>query len=180
MRALMRMAALLAAGGLCVLILGRLAMPDAPLTERRAAALSVQAWPMTLSDENLVDAIAALSFHHRLARVSWDHSMLGADILLRGGGDAAGGLADDLVALISFSFEDTANVRQVLIRVYRPAGGRKELLFYGDPRREDWNVSRKAAFKAAAENGDWRGLMEACGLKGTPAGERWLQHVAKS
>jgi len=180
MRALMRLAALLAAGGLCVLILGRLAMPDAPLTERRAAALSVQARPMTLSDENLVDAIAALSFHHRISRVGWDHSMLGADMMLRGGGGAAGALADDLMALISFSFEETANVRQVLIRVYRPAGGGKELLFYGDPRRENWNEARKAALKAAVQGGDWRGLMEACGLKATPAGERWLQHVAKS
>lgn len=180
MRPLRWMAALMAAGAASVLILGRLPMLETQMKEGRAAAVSARHAPVILSDDNLVDALGTLRLHHRLKRVGWDHSILAVDILLTDRPDAPSAMAEDLAAFLRFSFEETENVRQALIRVYRPAGGRMELLLYGDPRREDWAMAQKIPQATAPDGAGWRGLLEAYRLKATAAGERWLQVVANS
>lgn len=174
------MAALMAAGMLSILVLGRLPLMEPQLKElRRTAAVTAPYRPMILSDNNLVDAIAALRLHHRLSRVGWDHSILTLDITLRDNGEAVPGLWKDIASVLRFSFEETGNVHQTLIRVYRlSADHRRVLLLYGDPRREDWIRDRMGGYEASG-NGETREMLKHYGLAATPDGERWLEVTAK-
>jgi hypothetical protein len=174
------MAALMAAGGFCVLILGRMPMLETQMSSLRAAAVSADYPPVSLSDDNLVDAVGSIRLHHRLAHVGWDHSILAMDIMLRQGQHDPLGLAEDISALLRFSFDGTENVRQALIRVYRAADGRKELLFYGDLRREYWAKAGETQPEAASESAMLRSLLVRYRFSATAAGERWLQLLANS
>ncbi len=171
--------ALAAAGLVSIFVLGRMPLLEPQLQElRRTAAVSAPYRPITLSDDNLVDAVAALRLHHRLTRVGWDHSILTLDITLRENGNAVAGLQRDIASVLRFSFEETDNVHQTLIRVYRStADRRRELLFYGDPRREELANARATGISAEG-SGELRQLLEVYRLAATPAGKRWLEVLA--
>jgi hypothetical protein len=161
-----------------ILVLGTLAALEPRMRELRGAASATAAYrAWTLSDDNLADAVGGLQLHHRITRVAWDHNILSVDLLLREGETGGAALWADVAALIRFSFADAGNVRRTLIRVYGGPEGRRTLLFYGDPGREDWPADRLAALRPPADGAE-AAFRERASLKATPAGERWLRNFA--
>jgi hypothetical protein len=168
------------AGIAAILVLGRLSVLEPQVQEhRKSAAVSAPERQQTLSDDNLADAIAGLRMNHRITRVGWDHSILTLDLTLRDGAGGAESLWRDMAVLIRFSFGEAANVHQTLVRVYRDTDGRRTLLFYGDPRREDWTDARIEVLRPPEAGADepFRRLIR---LSVTPSGERWLRNLAIS
>lgn len=165
-----------AAGLAAVLLLGQLPGWEQGLQERRrAVAAMAPRSPLLLSDDNLPDAFTALRFREKLTGVGWDHSILTVDLTLRDPAAAeAEYLWEDLSTLIRFSFADTGNVRQLLYRVYAEERGRRQLMLYGDSRREDWRDGEAAGLRApdAASLPRFRGKIR---MSLTPAGEKWLR-----
>lgn len=170
----------MAFGVACILVLGAIPALDARLQQLRLeTAASAPLRPSVLSDDNIPDAIAGLHLRHRIAKVSWDHSMLTLDLKIREERSAATALWEDMVALIRFSFGTTGNVQQLLVSVYRETGGRNVLLFYGDPRRSEWTKETLAALETPA-GGEETSFRRKISLSSTPSGERWLRNLANS
>lgn len=173
-------AAAIALGLASILVLGRLPMLDPHVQElRRETAVTAPYRPLALSDDNLADAAAGFALQSRLIRIGWDHSILTVDLALRQGADRPEDLWGDIVFLLRFAFAEAGNVRQVLIRVYRDPDERKTLLFYGDPRRENWTADRLNGLRLP-DPGTNGTMLEELSLKATPAGERWLRNFANS
>jgi hypothetical protein len=167
-----------ALGVAAIMLLGALASQDEPLRAGRAAGVSAAYRTWTLTGDNLADAIGSIPLHHRLTRVDWDDAILSADLLVREGARAPDSIWEDAAALIRFSFEEADNVRRLLIRVYGESGTRKELLFYGDPARDEWPAARLKRLRPYP--GAERPSLSASqlSLESTPAGERWLRNFA--
>jgi len=161
-----------------MLLLGRLAVLEPRLQSlRQDVAAAAPPQPVSLSDDNLTDAIASLRLRHRIVRVGWDHRMLAIDLAIAADDRQPSALWRDLVALVQFSFGETDNVRQTLMRVYQTAGeGDSILLFYGDPRRGDWPRQRLTAL-VQPQDRSGESFRRRVGLSATPAGERWLAKV---
>ncbi len=160
-----------------ILLLGRLAdMDKAEQTaDRDAAAAPLKL--VSLTDDNLPDAIASLRLKQRATRVGWDHHRLTIDLLMSEGERQAETLWRDLASILQFSFGETGNVRQTLIRIYREAdSGRRVLMFYGDPGRTEWSPERIAALKAP-DRGSADAFRRQIGLSATPAGDKWLSDM---
>ncbi|WP_123040804.1 hypothetical protein [Cohnella candidum] len=166
------------AGIAAILALGSLQTLEPKVRElRQAAEVTAPQVRGILSDDNLADAVASLTLNHRIGKVGWDHSILTLDLTLKENAGGAASLWRDMAEVLRFSFLDAVNVRQTLVRVYRQTEGRRVLLFYGDPRREEWPRSRlenAVEPKRLTEEAFRSGI----GLTSTPAGARWLRNLA--
>ncbi|MBW5446643.1 hypothetical protein GE107_11280 [Cohnella sp. CFH 77786] len=164
-----------------MLALGRLPAAEPRVQElREAAAVSVPEGGMTISDDNLADAVASLRLNHRITKVGWDHSILTIDLTLRNGVRGDDSLWSDMAGLLRFAFGETGNVHRTLIRVYLETNGRKTLLFYGAPSRDEWTGKRLERLERLArpQAGAEAAFAGAAGLSVTPAGERWIRNIA--
>jgi len=160
-----------------ILLLGRLAdfeqSGQAGHRDTAAAPLKL----VSLTDDNLPDAIAALRLKLRATRVGWDHQRLTIDLLMPGAERQPEAVWHDLASILRFSFGETGNVRQTLVRIYREAdNGRRVLMFYGDPGRAEWPQERIAELKAP-ERVSADALRRRIGLSATPAGDKWLSDM---
>lgn len=166
-----------ALGLAALLLLGRLAGPEPPEQTPHRDAAAAPLKPISLTDDNLPDAVASLRLQLRAIRVGWDHHLLTIDLLMPDGERRTEAAWRDLASIVRFSFGETANVRQTLVRIYREADhGRRVLLFYGDPSRADWPPERVAALKAP-DQGSADEFRRLIGLSATPAGDRWLSNM---
>jgi len=170
-------AAAVSVGLVAILLLGKLSMlEDGMQTLRQDIAVAAHPGRLELTDDNLPDAVVSLHLHLRVTRVGWDHRMLMIDLLLPQGERGPAAVWQDLASIIRFSFGDAGNVCQTLVRVYRAAdNGGRTLMFYCDPRREDW--SDGIAALQAPERGSGEDFRQRIGLSATPAGNRWLANV---
>lgn len=163
-----------ALGLAAVLLLGRFADLQQAAQTRHLDAAVAPSMDVTLTDDNLPDAIVSLRLKLRVTRVGWDHRRLTVDLLMPDGDRGAESLWHDLAAIIRFSFGEAGNVRQTLVRIHRETdNGRRVLMFYGDPSRAEWPAERIAALNAP-DRGSADAFRRQIGLSATPAGETWL------
>lgn len=91
-----------------------------------------------LTGHNLVDQIGGLDLLHQLRRVDWTGKALFIDIKLQGS-YRTDEIYDDLFTLCMFSFVQTENVQQLLVRMLDGNGG---LVLALDGSREQWDRSK--------------------------------------
>jgi hypothetical protein len=95
-----------------------------------------------LTETNLVDALASVPLDLEIASANLQHGVLSVDLFLPKGVSGERFVYHDLYGLCSFSWNSTANVNHLLVRVLQQnAGDRhsKELLLAMEAKRSQWN-----------------------------------------
>ncbi|MFC5467775.1 hypothetical protein ACFPPD_03525 [Cohnella suwonensis] len=163
-----------AAGLIVVLSLSALPSVDLKLEQRRQAVAVFQPgggkW---LTDDNLVDEMAALPLRGRLAKVGWDHAILTVDLT----GASQGDVWADMAQLVSFACADTRNVKQLLVRIFASKAGGRTLMMAAETRKSDWSAEALADPLLSAKLADPDGR-EIIRLSVTTSGKRWLANFA--
>lgn len=100
--------------------------------------------PVIFDDSNLVDYLSELSMHGELSKVSWSYSVLSIDLEYPRQLSIPE-LYRDLISLTHFGFDDTSNVKHMLVRVVRSNGKAtdEELLVSITANREEWEQMKQ-------------------------------------
>lgn len=95
-----------------------------------------------LTEANLVDALVSVPLQLEIAGANLQHGVLSVDLFLPKGVSGERFVYHDLYGLLSFSWNSTANVNHLLVRVLQQNGGDrydKELLLAMEAKRSQWN-----------------------------------------
>ena len=96
----------------------------------------------TLLDENnLVDQLGSLPLMLSIDSAGWENNTLSLDLKITSNAPDPEAIYKDMARTISFAFQDTPNVNQLLLRVLVEDKwlGSRRLLLAGDIRRSDWS-----------------------------------------
>lgn len=98
--------------------------------------------PIRLEDHNLVDYLHELKLTAQISKVKWNSGVLTLD--LRAGDESSdpSDIYEDIATVASFSFEETVNVQQLMLRVMAEDEwmGSRHLLLSADIRRSEWSL----------------------------------------
>jgi hypothetical protein len=122
-------------------ILPKLADLDYVLrSENGAVETFVGAGHTMLSEDNMVDILGALPLKLPIGSAGWKDGVLSLDLKVTNNDLDPEAIYKDMAKVISFSFQDTANVDQLLLRIIAEDKwlGSRRLLLAGDIRREEW------------------------------------------
>lgn len=99
--------------------------------------------PIALTEENLVDSLVQLDLHVRLSRAELAGSILSVDLKVNEQEFNKAELYRGMAEVISFAFERTSNVDQLLLRIVAEDRwiGSKYLLLAADVRRGGWSAN---------------------------------------
>ncbi|NDI34348.1 hypothetical protein [Chengkuizengella sediminis] len=95
-----------------------------------------------LSESNIVDFMSDLPIQNNLSKVGWDHSTLSIDLNISGQVKDPNLVYRDLYTIIQLGFEETSNVKLILIRVFdyeQLNGGHQKLLMTIDANAGRWS-----------------------------------------
>lgn len=95
-----------------------------------------------LTEANLVDALVSVPLELEIAGANLQHGVLSVDLFLPKGVSGERFVYHDLYGLLSFSWNSTANVNLLLVRVLQQNGSdryAKELLLAMEAKRSQWN-----------------------------------------
>lgn len=100
--------------------------------------------PVFFDDTNMVDYLSELSMQGELRKVSWSYSVLSIDMEYPQQLSTSD-LYRDLISLTHFGFDDTSNVKHMLVRVVHSTGKteKKELLLALNAKREEWEQMKQ-------------------------------------
>ncbi|MCM3784020.1 hypothetical protein M3231_13645 [Neobacillus mesonae] len=93
-----------------------------------------------LDDHNLVDSLHELKLSAPISKVRWSNDVLTLDLKVEGGAIVPSDIYTDMASVASFSFEETANVQQLMLRVMAEDEwlGSRHMLLSADIRRSEW------------------------------------------
>ncbi|WP_379129176.1 hypothetical protein [Paenibacillus sp. sgz500958] len=96
----------------------------------------------TLNENNLVDLLGALPFTLTIDNVGWNNSVLSLDLRVTSNDLEPQQIYKDMALAISFAFQDTTNVNQLLLRIIAEDKwiGSRRMLLAGDIRRTEWTL----------------------------------------
>ncbi|WP_435925242.1 hypothetical protein [Paenibacillus sp. DYY-L-2] len=119
--------------------------------ESRAASAPVfdEAKPQELRDDNLVDGLSALKLPVPIAKVDLNGSILALDLKVTEDRFDKGTLYEGIAEVISFTFERTTNIDQLLLRLVAEDRwlGTRYLLLAADVRRGEFPESSLIALR---------------------------------
>lgn len=94
-----------------------------------------------LEEDNLVDAVSTIPFTLTIDSVGWKHGILSLDLKVTGNDHEPRELYQNMARAISFAFEETENVDQLLLRIVAEDKwlDSRRLLLAGDIRRQEWS-----------------------------------------
>jgi hypothetical protein len=165
---------LLLGGIIVVVLLGQLPFMDRGLQQRRQAVAVFQpSKEKTLTDDNLVDAMANLPLRDQLMKVSWDHAILTVDLL----GTQPDEVWKDMEQLILYSYAEVHNVRQVLIRVFKVRAENRTLLLAAETRKSECTEKELSELQPSAFLMDSE-FISKIRLSITPSGQRWITNFS--
>lgn len=97
---------------------------------------------IVLGDDNLVDQMATLPLSLAIDSVGWKSGVLSLDLKVTGNAHEPQELYQNMAAAISYAFQETANVDQLLLRVVAEDKwlNSRRLLLAGDIRRREWSL----------------------------------------
>ncbi|UNK20513.1 hypothetical protein MNQ98_11070 [Paenibacillus sp. N3/727] len=97
----------------------------------------------SLSDANLVDSLSSLPLALRIGKADWDNGTLSVDLKIMEELKSVRTVYNDLASIISFSFEDKQNVKQLYLRFVAidPWTGARYLMLAANVRRNEWDLS---------------------------------------
>ncbi|RCX23251.1 hypothetical protein DFP94_101848 [Fontibacillus phaseoli] len=105
--------------------------------------------PVELSDDNLVDGLSELKLPVPIAKVDLNGAVLSVDLKVTEDRFDKGELYRGIAEMISFSFERTTNIDQLLLRLVAEDRwlGKRYLLLAADVRRGEWPESALYALR---------------------------------
>lgn len=123
-------------------ILPMLADWDLSLQQRKGALETfIGGHSTVLDNENLVDVLGALPLSLSIDSVGWEDHVLSLDLKVSGDDLEPEEFYENMAQTISFAFQDTTNVNQLLLRIIAEDKwiGSRRLLLAGDIRRQEWS-----------------------------------------
>ncbi|MBT2288594.1 hypothetical protein J7E73_05480 [Paenibacillus albidus] len=104
-----------------------------------------------LEDDNLVDALGAYPFTLAIGSAGWKNGVLSLDLKVTGNDHEPAELYRNMAGAISFAFEETDNVNQLLLRLVADDKwlGTRRLLLAADIRRGEWTKTLQEELAAA-------------------------------
>lgn len=124
-----------------VIILPKLADLDSALQQRNGSVETFNGNPSTvLSNDNLVDVLGSLPLTLSIDSVGWEDHVLSLDLKVTGNDHEPEELYQNMAEAISYAFQETSNVDQLLLRIVVEDKwlGSRRLLLAGDIRRSEW------------------------------------------
>ncbi|OKP93633.1 hypothetical protein [Paenibacillus sp. P46E] len=135
-----------------VLLLPQLASLE-PSLQSKYGALEVFGEEGTvLGNNNLVDLLGELPLTLSIDRVGWKGSVLSLDLKVTGNETEPQEIYQNMALAISFAFQETVNVDQLLLRIVAEDKWleSRRLLLAGDIRRSEWSPGLLEALQKAA------------------------------
>ena len=131
-------------------ILPQLASLESALPQHRAVE-TLSEGVTTLSGDNLVDVLSKLPLSLAIDSVGWKNQVLSLDLKVTGNDHEPRELYQNMAQAISFAFEDTENVDQLLLRIVAEDKwlDSRRLLIAGDIRRDEWSLQLQQALQSA-------------------------------
>lgn len=113
-----------------------------PARQRQVAAVFAGTSPAELTEENLVDALAPLQLPVPIAKVELNRDILSVDLKVEGDSVRTADVYRGMAEMISFAFERTNNIDQLLLRLMAEDRwiGTKYLLLAADVRRTEFTA----------------------------------------
>lgn len=133
-------------------ILPQLADLDATLQHRHGAVETFAGSQGTVLDnDNLVDVLGALPLSLSIDSVGWEDHVLSLDLKVSGNDHEPVELYQNMAQAISFAFQETSNVDQLLLRMVVTDKwlGSTRLLLAGDIRRQEWSYALQNELQSA-------------------------------
>lgn len=126
-----------------IAILTRAGGPIFENSRLASAAVFDSGKPLVLSDDNLVDGLSAVKLPVPIAKVDLNGSILSVDLKVTDDRFHKGELYGGIAEMISFAFERTTNIDQLLLRLVAEDRwlGTRYLLLAADVRRGAWPES---------------------------------------
>ncbi|MDN4067489.1 hypothetical protein QYF50_06235 [Paenibacillus vini] len=140
-----------------VLLLSVVTRAGGPVFEHSrpvSAAVFEPGKPVELNDGNLVDGLSAIELPVPIAKVDLNGSVLSVDLKVTEERFDKGELYRGIAELISFSFERTSNIDQLLLRLVAEDRwlGTRYLLLAADVRRGEWSDSAMNELRNAGDH----------------------------
>jgi hypothetical protein len=131
-------------------ILPQLASLESALPQHRAVE-TLSGGVTTLSGDNLVDVLSKLPLSLAIDSVGWKNQVLSLDLKVTGNDHEPRELYQNMAQAISFAFEDTENVDQLLLRIVAEDKwlDSRRLLIAGDIRRDEWSLQLQQVLQSA-------------------------------
>ncbi|ULO09305.1 hypothetical protein H1230_11325 [Paenibacillus sp. 19GGS1-52] len=128
---------------------------DSSLQQERIAVETFTGGHNTMLDNtNLVDVVGALPLSLPIDSVGWEDHVLSLDLLVTGNDHEPEELYQNMAQVISFAFQETANVNQLLLRIVAEDKwlGSRRLLLAGDIRRQEWSRELQDELQSAGNS----------------------------
>ncbi|MBW4082837.1 hypothetical protein [Paenibacillus sp. S150] len=134
------------------LILPQLAALEPSIQRQHGAVETFGGGGVVLDNDNLVDRLEELPLSLSIDRVGWKGRVLSLDLKVTGNDPEPQELYQNMALAISFAFQETANVDQLLLRVVAEDKwlDSRRLLLAGDIRRTEWSLRLQEALQTAA------------------------------
>ncbi|WP_150271047.1 hypothetical protein [Paenibacillus tepidiphilus] len=135
-------------------VLPQLAELEAAQHRHRGVAEATFADDRVLGNNNLVDALAALPLSLSVDSVGWNGRVLSLDLKVTGSDHTPGELYNNMAEAMTFAFQETSNVGQLLVRVIAEDKwlGTRRLLLAGDIRRTEWSPQLMEELRQAGDH----------------------------
>jgi len=124
------------------LILPKLADMDSALrTKHGVLETFIGGRDTVLTEDNLVDQLGALPLLLSIDSAGWENNILSLDLKITSNDPHPEEIYRDVARTISFAFQETPNVNELLLRVIVEDKwlGSRRLLLAGDIRRSEWS-----------------------------------------
>lgn len=97
---------------------------------------------VVLDNDNLIDVLGTLPFSLSIDSVGWENHVLSLDLKVNGNEHEPEECYQNMAQAISFAFQQTSNVDQLLLRIVVMDKwlDSRRLLLAGDIRRQEWSV----------------------------------------
>ncbi|OMD83268.1 MULTISPECIES: hypothetical protein [Paenibacillus] len=133
-------------------ILPKVADMDSTLQQRNGAVETFTGGHNTVLDnDNLVDVLGSLPLTLSIDSVGWEDHVLSLDLKVSGNDHEPQELYRNMAQTISFAFQETLNVDQLLLRIVVMDKwlDSRRLLLAGDIRRAEWSVELQNELQSA-------------------------------
>ncbi|MNO24859.1 hypothetical protein D3C76_146880 [compost metagenome] len=133
------------------LILPQLASLEPSLHRQEGAVETISGGGVVLGSGNLVDLLEELPLTLSIDRAGWKGNVLTLDLKVTGNDQEPQELYQNMARVISFAFQETVNVDQLLLRIVAEDKwlDSRRLLLAGDIRRSEWSSRLQEALETA-------------------------------
>ncbi|MEK5027314.1 hypothetical protein [Paenibacillus sp. FSL M7-1046] len=135
-------------------VLPKLAELEPSLQRQQGVVETFSGANTILDNDNLVDILNGIPFTLSIDSVDFEQSVLSLDLKVTGNNHEPQELYQNMAQAISFAFQDTENVDQLLLRIVAEDKwlDTRRLLLAGDIRRMEWSLQLQQKLEASGND----------------------------